>query len=246
MIQRNDAELLTKLQLETLTGVLAAMMEGHATCSSIAHELVYSPASAEIAGRPVGIPDLIQMLLEYHHGYRGLVAISGLIMPLFQRIADLEAVIHAAQDDIFACSDEGCEQALAAEAALWMELPHEPRPLYFYYGEMDRYTGMARVCVVPGSDPPSDSGAWDRLPVRLDLLDKISDGDQEELNWGYGGSGPTALAISLLAHHLEDEARAVRLYRGFKREFVAKLLMGKPWVTFSSQLDVYVRDLEAK
>ncbi|MEW5931999.1 MAG: DUF6166 domain-containing protein [Bacillota bacterium] len=43
------------------------------------------------------------------------------------------------------------------------------------------------------------------------------------LEWGYGGSGPADLALSILADALGDEEAARPLYQAFKREVVATL-----------------------
>ena len=47
--------------------------------------------------------------------------------------------------------------------------------------------------------------------------------------WGYGGSGPADLALSLLTDVLDDVSEAERLYQDFKRDVVASLLDDR-WV----------------
>lgn len=47
--------------------------------------------------------------------------------------------------------------------------------------------------------------------------------------WGYGGSGPADLALSILADYLGDVKLAERCYQAFKWDFVAKWTMGQPW-----------------
>ena len=43
------------------------------------------------------------------------------------------------------------------------------------------------------------------------------------LEWGYGGSGPADLALSLLTDVLDDRSEAERLHQDFKRDVVASL-----------------------
>ena len=41
--------------------------------------------------------------------------------------------------------------------------------------------------------------------------------------WGYGGSGPADLALSVLADVLDDVSEVERLYQDFKRDVVVSL-----------------------
>lgn len=65
----------------------------------------------------------------------------------------------------------------------------------------------------------SADGAATRLPPRHDLTNHSPDG----FNYGYGGSGPSQLAIALLAHALDDEMQARRLYQAFKQDVVGRV-----------------------
>ncbi len=56
-----------------------------------------------------------------------------------------------------------------------------------------------------------------RLDPRLDLANKSPTG----FAWGYGGSGPSQLALAILADHTGDDARALRCFQDFKRAFIA-------------------------
>lgn len=58
----------------------------------------------------------------------------------------------------------------------------------------------------------------ERLACRYDLLSASPDG----FEWGYGGSGPAQLAVSILAHAFDDQF-ATELYRDFKRDVIAGL-----------------------
>lgn len=57
------------------------------------------------------------------------------------------------------------------------------------------------------------------LDWRLDLRCHSPTG----LEWGYGGSGPCQLSLALLAHALEDDAKALEHYFRFKNDVVAQL-----------------------
>jgi hypothetical protein len=63
------------------------------------------------------------------------------------------------------------------------------------------------------------------LPWRLDLHNHSPDG----FEWGYGGSGPSQLALAILADALDDDELADRLHQDFKWEFIAGLARDRPW-----------------
>lgn len=55
------------------------------------------------------------------------------------------------------------------------------------------------------------------LDPRLDLVRHSPDGFQ----WGYGGSGPSQLALAICADALGDDAKALAVYQQFKNAHVA-------------------------
>ena len=57
------------------------------------------------------------------------------------------------------------------------------------------------------------------LNPRLDLWNHSPTG----FEWGYGGSGPSQLALALLADCLNDDQRALALYQDFKWKVTAGL-----------------------
>lgn len=57
------------------------------------------------------------------------------------------------------------------------------------------------------------------LPPRLDLVGHSPDG----FEWGYPGSGPTQLALALLADHLGDDQAALKNYRSFASHVISIL-----------------------
>ena len=64
----------------------------------------------------------------------------------------------------------------------------------------------------------------------LELANHSPDG----FMWGYGGSGPSQLALALLCFVTDDET-ALRLYQDLKWDFVSKL----PQTDFSVTFDIY-------
>jgi hypothetical protein len=57
-------------------------------------------------------------------------------------------------------------------------------------------------------------------PARsLELINHSPDG----FMWGYGGSGPSQLALALMIEFCEDEAVAAQVYQDFKWDVIARL-----------------------
>lgn len=73
------------------------------------------------------------------------------------------------------------------------------------------------------------------LPMRLDLCNHSPTG----FEWGYGGSGPAQLALAILAHHLQDDNKALSLYQNFKWKVVAGLYRDS-WDLLSDDIDFYL------
>ena len=59
--------------------------------------------------------------------------------------------------------------------------------------------------------------------------------------WTYEGNGPAQLALALLADHLGDDARALRLYDPFMRAVVADL--DNSWELTSAESDAALKDI---
>lgn len=79
------------------------------------------------------------------------------------------------------------------------------------------------------------------LPPRHDLGDHSPDG----LGWGYSGSGPAQLALALLAHHLGDDAEALRLYQPFKAAVIAAMDGESDWTLTPEQINRGIAAAEA-
>jgi hypothetical protein len=61
---------------------------------------------------------------------------------------------------------------------------------------------------------------------------------------GYGGSGPAQLALAILADHLGDDQKAVRLHQDFNWSVVAKLNCDG-WRLSSGDIDRWLERLSA-
>lgn len=59
--------------------------------------------------------------------------------------------------------------------------------------------------------------------------------------WTYEGNGPAQLALALLADHLGDDAKALRLYEAFMRAVVADL--DNSWELTSAEIDAALAGL---
>jgi hypothetical protein len=58
--------------------------------------------------------------------------------------------------------------------------------------------------------------------------------------WGYNGSGPADLALSILSYHLEmPNGVAASLYQAFKMEWIARL--DEKWSIHRNQIDAWLQ-----
>lgn len=69
------------------------------------------------------------------------------------------------------------------------------------------------------------------LKQRLDVRELSEDG----FEWSFEGSAPAQLALAILLDHLDDEAKALRLYEPFMREVVANF--SNEWILTSADID---------
>lgn len=80
------------------------------------------------------------------------------------------------------------------------------------------------------------------LPPRLDLRNHSPTG----FGWSYGGSGPSQLALAILADFLQDDLKALAIYQPFKWRIVAQLPQGEPWMLTGAQILGAVEVLEGE
>lgn len=78
------------------------------------------------------------------------------------------------------------------------------------------------------------------LDPRLDLRNHSPDG----FEWGYGGSGPSQLALAMLADACRADVVAQRHYQAFKRE-VLSTLPYSCWIIHRSQVLSWLRERQA-
>ncbi len=62
----------------------------------------------------------------------------------------------------------------------------------------------------------------DGVPLDFRRSLKVRNHSPTGFSWGYGGSGPSQLALALLLDVLDDEVTAKRWYQRFMRAFVAQ------------------------
>lgn len=107
-----------------------------------------------------------------------------------------------------------------------------------------RFTGQndAREEVTIRCDVSVECGGRRRdLRPRLDLRNHSPCG----FEWGYGGSGPSQLALALCADALGDSARACRVYQ-FCKERVVCGLAAAGWVLPAVEVVEAVERIEAE
>ena len=76
-----------------------------------------------------------------------------------------------------------------------------------------------------------------KLDPRFDLK-KLSPAGFE---WTYEGAGPAQLALALLADHLGDDAKALRLHEAFMRRVVADL--DNSWRMTAADIDAALAEI---
>jgi len=87
-----------------------------------------------------------------------------------------------------------------------------------YHGER-RSDGRCVVIVIDRTRGGVPEIPLRELRPRFDLRNHSPDG----FNWGYGGSGPSQLALALLADALDSDKVALELYQQFKWAVVCRL-----------------------
>lgn len=94
--------------------------------------------------------------------------------------------------------------------------------------------GPALVCASDGLQPPAP------LPPRHDLRNHSPDGFQ----WGYPGSGPSQLALAMVAWASGDDELALRVYQRVKEDILAPL-EDDSWVMECQLIAELARSLDA-
>lgn len=81
-----------------------------------------------------------------------------------------------------------------------------------------------------------ENGIKRPLDPRLDLCNHSPDG----FEWGYGGSGPSQLALAICADALGDDRLACRVYQTFKQE----VIVNQDKAGFELRADDVLRSIE--
>jgi hypothetical protein len=68
---------------------------------------------------------------------------------------------------------------------------------------------------------------------------KVWNHSPDGFQWGYGGSGPSQLALALLLDATGNSDLAVRLHQDFKRDFVCG--WGEKWEITTEEINVWVK-----
>jgi hypothetical protein len=74
----------------------------------------------------------------------------------------------------------------------------------------------------------------DGLELTPEISQAVYNHSPDGFSWGYEGSGPAQLALSIMLIITLDDESAIRLYQHFKREIIAKL----PQNDFDIEIDV--------
>lgn len=73
---------------------------------------------------------------------------------------------------------------------------------------------------------------------------KVINHSPDGFNWGYGGSGPSQLALAILMHGCENEGtpidHAIKSYQKFKADYIAKLNIDRDF-EIEVNLEEYLR-----
>jgi hypothetical protein len=59
--------------------------------------------------------------------------------------------------------------------------------------------------------------------------------------WGYNGSGPAQLALSILQDHFNNDEKALKYYQDFKNDIIAKLDKKRVFTLTSNQINEWFR-----
>lgn len=90
---------------------------------------------------------------------------------------------------------------------------------------MPLYIGAPPCTVIKANGEPLDP--------RLDLANKSPTG----FSWGYLGSGPSQLALAILADYLRDDEAALRYFQPFKAMVIGNLPENREWTLDAEQIE---------
>lgn len=74
---------------------------------------------------------------------------------------------------------------------------------------------------------------------------KIRNHSPTGFNWGYGGSGPSQLALAIMLDYFEGDAeKAQRYYQDFKRRFVSAWPEHMGWRITGTEIAAFIKEQE--
>lgn len=111
-----------------------------------------------------------------------------------------------------------------------MSKTRAPKRVATYHGEPPRQPMEQAVVTVDGKP----------LDPRYDLRRHSPTG----FTWGYGGSGPSQLALALLCDHFGDDNLALFYYQDFKWCTVADWPQDKPWTITTAYIDKAIGEIK--
>lgn len=86
-----------------------------------------------------------------------------------------------------------------------------------------------------------DDGSIRILPLYTEIVNHSPTG----FNFGYGGSGPSQLALAVMMDYLNDKERALNLYHQFKFKFIAPA-HGNSFEITEAQIKIFLEEQNAK
>lgn len=73
---------------------------------------------------------------------------------------------------------------------------------------------------------------------------KLRNHSPDGFEWGYGGSGPSQLALAILLDYTGDKTLAMRHYQNFKIAFIQSLDRSKGWQINASEIDEFLERMK--
>lgn len=94
------------------------------------------------------------------------------------------------------------------------------------------------IRVTPDEKTVSDSLVYvDEVPLDPRASQKIMNHSPDGFNWGYGGSGPSQLALAILLDYYGSGAPELNFYQTFKFRVIANLPRESDWKLTGLEID---------
>lgn len=82
----------------------------------------------------------------------------------------------------------------------------------------------------------------DQEPLPLEASLEVKSHSPDGFAWGYGGSGPSQLALAIMLIETPDEETALKYYQDFKGEVIARFNIDSNWTLTSYDVQTWLRD----